>query len=231
MVILIELFWQTMARFAANHTNPSYMSLVEASRLCIGRFAADRANTTSVFLIRWSTARSAFDCASASSGYGTVGLFADASSVSSQTAAALAIRHTTRATTSSILESISEGLCCRFCLKRDMLPPFARYVYTFLTMNALRVVQPFAASLWVVFFHQSVVCELLVYIGNLFVVLWRFFPVFSFRCSGRKYEGRNTKYRCCTASTEALTSSSLVALFESLLSIYMTARSESLPKI
>src|SRR6266853_5190903 len=117
MASLIELFQQAMARFTADCVNSSYVSLVKASRLCTGRFAANRANTTSASLIQWGTARSAFDCTSASSGCGTVGLFADAGSVLSQTAATLASRHTTGAATSSILESIGEGLCCRFCLK------------------------------------------------------------------------------------------------------------------
>jgi hypothetical protein len=82
-----------------------------------GGLAADRANTTSVSSIRWGPARSAFDHASASSGCGAVWLFADGGSVSSQTAAALASRHTTGAGTSSISESIGEGLRCHFCLK------------------------------------------------------------------------------------------------------------------
>ena len=97
-------------------------------------------------------------------------------------------------------------------------------------MNASRVVQPFATSLWVAFFRQSVVHELPVYTGNLFVVLRRFSPMFSSRCSGHKCRGQNTEYRHCTASTEALTSSSLVASSESLLSTYMTAGSESSSK-
>jgi hypothetical protein len=82
-----------------------------------GGLAADRADTTSASSIRWGPARSVFDRASASSGCGAVGLFADGGSVSSRTAAALTSRHTTGAAISSISESIGEGLRCRFCLK------------------------------------------------------------------------------------------------------------------
>src|SRR6266853_3447663 len=111
-----------------------------------------------------------------------------------------------------------------------MLPPFAGYVHTFLTTNASRVVQPFAESLRVAFFRQSIVCEFPVYTGSLFVVLQHFSCVFSSRHSRHNCGGLNTEYRCCTASTEASTSSSLVTSSESLLSTYMTAASESSSK-
>jgi len=52
--------------------------------------------------------------------------------------------------------------------------------------------------------------------------------VFSSRCSRHNYGGINTKYRHCTTSTEASTSSLLVT--SSLLSTYITATSESLSK-
>ena len=147
------------------------MSLVEASELCVERFAANCANTALASSILWGIARSAFGCASASSSYNAVGLFANTGSVLFWTAATLASRHTTGAMTSSISESIGKGLHCHFCLKWDMLLPFTRYkVYTCLAINALRVVQPFTASLQVAFFCQSIVYEFPIYIGSLFVV-------------------------------------------------------------
>ena len=60
------------------------------------------------------------------------------------------------------------------------------------------------------------------------MVLQHFSCVFSSRHSRHNCEGMNTEYRCCTTSTEASTSSSLVA--SSVLSTYITAASESSSK-
>ncbi len=110
-----------MASFATNHINILSASLVEASGFGVGRFAANRANTASKLSIRWGSARSAIDHASASSGHGVERLFANGGSGSSwaRIAATLASGNI-----SSISESIGEGLHCHFISEMRMLPEF-----------------------------------------------------------------------------------------------------------
>src|SRR5216683_107421 len=125
MASLIELSWQAMASFAANRVNILSTSLVEASGFGAGRFAANRANTTSKLSIWWGSARSAIDHASASSGRGMEGLFANEGSGLSwaQIAAALASGNI-----SSISESIGEGLRCHFIPEMRTLPELIKYI-------------------------------------------------------------------------------------------------------
>ena len=74
-------------------------------------------------------------------------------------------------------------------------------------MNASSIVHPFAAFLRTVFFCQITVCESSVYTAIRVDILRRFSWVFAtaLRC---RWGGRNTAYRCCSASTEVATSSS-----------------------
>ena len=74
-------------------------------------------------------------------------------------------------------------------------------------MNASSVVHPFAAFLCTVFFCKIVVHESPIYTAIWVNILWRFSWVFA-TASRCRWGGRNTAYRCCSASTEVAASSS-----------------------
>jgi len=74
-------------------------------------------------------------------------------------------------------------------------------------MNASSIVLLFVAFLYAMFFCQIIMCESPIYTVIQVNILWCFSWVFAtaLRC---RWGGRNTTYRCCSASIEVATSSS-----------------------